>query len=349
MRQAREKRISADGSARAGGELVVAGEPPIVRSPARRVTSNPRPPAGPRRKPPPKRRRARHVARRRPASRLATLARQGWKRLSRGLDRRGQHLLRAWPWLGRLRDRLSKLLAGKRPGALKLALLAALVLPVLPAANLAYHLAHKPTEIFFPFANSFDKTPTQTWRSYGKLFREYATAAVSPELLAALAQSEGAGNPLAHTYWRWRFSWNPFAVFQPASSAVGMYQMADAAFADARRYCIRDHRVVAEGCGFTGLYMRILPSHAIELAAVNLDRSLAGILAALPHAAPNARQRQDLAAVVHLCGASPAMAFARRGFRLAPGQRCGDHDPAAYVAKVDAMVRLFRRVEAASG
>jgi cell envelope opacity-associated protein A len=32
------------------------------------------------------------------------------------------------------------------------------------------------------------------------VFREYSTAAITPELLAALAQVEGAGNPLARTY-----------------------------------------------------------------------------------------------------------------------------------------------------
>jgi len=90
--------------------------------------------------------------------------------------------------------------------------------------------------------------PAETWRQYAPLFREYSTAAISPELLAALAQVEGAGNPVASTYWRWRLTWDPFAIYQPASSSVGMYQMTDAAFAEARDYCIRDHIVVEDGC-----------------------------------------------------------------------------------------------------
>ena len=53
----------------------------------------------------------------------------------------------------------------------------------------------------------------------------HATAVMTPELLAALAQVEGAGNPVARTYWRWQAGWNPFEVYRPASSAVGMYQM----------------------------------------------------------------------------------------------------------------------------
>jgi hypothetical protein len=64
--------------------------------------------------------------------------------------------------------------------------------------------------------------PAETWRQYGALFREYSTHAITPELLAALAQVESDGNPVARTYWRWRLTWHPFAIYEPASSAVGM-------------------------------------------------------------------------------------------------------------------------------
>ena len=107
------------------------------------------------------------------------------------------------------------------------------------AANLVYQVVRKPTEMFFPVSGAMNKTPAETWRQYGPLFREYSTTSITPELLAALAQVEGAGNPVARTYWQWRLTWNPVAIYQPASSAVGMYQMTDAAFAEARRYCIR--------------------------------------------------------------------------------------------------------------
>jgi len=140
------------------------------------------------------------------------------------------------------------------------------------AANLVYQVVRKPTEMFFPVSSAMNKTPAETWRQYGPLFREYSTTSITPELLAALAQVEGAGNPVARTYWQWRLTWNPVAIYQPASSAVGMYQMTDAAFAEARRYCIRPHTVVEDGCWLNGLYTRVLPSHAIELTAVFLDR-----------------------------------------------------------------------------
>ena len=127
--------------------------------------------------------------------------------------------------------------------AVRIVVIAATILAVFSATNLVYHLVRKPTEVFAPVSGEFNKTPVETWRQYAPLFREYPTASISPELLAALAQVEGAGNPVASTYWRWRLSWNPFAIYQPASSSVGMYQMTDAAFAEAR-HCRRGRLLV---------------------------------------------------------------------------------------------------------
>ena len=228
------------------------------------------------------------------------------------------------------------------------------ILLIFAALNVAYHIVKKPTEMFFPVAGALNKLPPETWRQYGPLFRANSTQTITPELLAALAQVEAAGNPVARTYWRWRLSWNPFDIYEPASSAVGMYQMTDGTFAEARRYCIHNHRVVAEGawydvhsCWLNALYMRVVPSHAVELAAVSLDRGVADILERRGITGASAQQKEDLAALIHLCGAGAADGFARRGFRLAPGQRCGDHEAAAYLGRVNAMKRLFARLAAA--
>jgi hypothetical protein len=267
-------------------------------------------------------------------SSLGNRARRHWNVLRRRL-RRWRKGVR---WT---RQRLSQ-----APRAVWAAAIAAAVLIAFPAVNIGYQVVRKPTELLFPLDSVLDKPPSETWGQYGALFREYSTGTITPELLAALAQVEGAGNPVARTYWRWRLTWHPFAIYKPASSAVGMYQMTDAAFADARRFCVRRHAVVEDGCWLTGLYSRILPSHAIELAAIYLDRNVAVILARLPNQAASPQQKQDLAAVLHLCGAGPANAFARRGFRLKAGEGCGDHDAATYVAKVNAMARTFRRLAA---
>jgi len=221
-------------------------------------------------------------------------------------------------------------------------------------ANWTYQAIRKPTELFFPVSGALAKSPAETWRSYGPLFNEHSTAVITPALLAALAQVEGSGNPVARTYWRWSLARNPFKVYQPASSAVGMYQITDATFSEARRYCIHDHVVVEEGpwldpssCWFNILYCRVVPSHAIEMTSALLDRRVASAVERHRVAAATPGRQQDLAAVIHLCGAAAGDAYAARGFRLAASQRCGDHDVGAYLAQVNAMKRRFARLAAA--
>jgi hypothetical protein len=232
------------------------------------------------------------------------------------------------------------------PKAVRIVGIAATILAVFSATNLAYHVVRKPTEVFAPLSGAFNKTPFETWRQYAPLFREYSTASISPELLAALARVEGAGNPVASTYWRWRLTWNPFEIYQPASSSIGMFQMTDAAFAEARHYCIRDHIVVEDGCSLTGPDSRVLPSRAIELTAVFLDRKVTAILARPRKTTASAQRKRELAATIHLCGASSAKAFARRGFHPIAGERCGDQEVATYLAQINAMTREFLRIEA---
>src|SRR2546422_1877634 len=124
---------------------------------------------------------------------------------------------------------------------------AVVVLVLWSAVNWLYQVARKPTELFFPVSGVLSKAPPETWRQYGPLFHLHSTSVITPDLLAALAQVEGSGNPVARTYWRWRLTWNPFELYQPASSAVGVYQITHATFREARRYCIHDHGGVGEG------------------------------------------------------------------------------------------------------
>ena len=242
------------------------------------------------------------------------------------------------------------------PPTARLLLGAALLLLLLAGGNWLYHAAHKPTEVLFPFDHTLAKSPAETWREYGALFLEHSTPVMSPELLAALAQVEGAGNPAARTYWRWRQTSNPLEWYRPASSAVGMYQITDGTFEAAKRYCVHDHVVVEDGpwqdvksCWFNSLYTRVLPSHAIELTAGYLDRQVSRAVAAWQGPAVTLQRKQDLAAIIHLCGAGAGQAYARRGFRLLPGQRCGDHDVRVYLAHVTAMKQQFARLSSAGG
>jgi len=227
-----------------------------------------------------------------------------------------------------------------------------LALSLALTVNALYQVVRKPTELFFPVSGALYKSPGETWRDYGRLFRRYATHEIAPELLAALAQVEGSGNPLVRTYWRWAWVGRPFELYRPASSAVGMFQITDGTFAEARHYCIHDHALAREGawndwhsCWFNGLYVRVLPADAVELTAAYLDLKVAALLAAHPYGA-GAAQRAHLAAVVHLCGAGAAALYAQRGFRFAAGERCGDHDPREYLRRVDEMRAVFARLAA---
>lgn len=226
-----------------------------------------------------------------------------------------------------------------------------IILLVWAGVNWMYQAINKPTEVFFALDDTLDKSPSETWRQYGSLFREHSTSVITPDLLAALAQVEGGGNPVARTYWRWRLTRNPLGLYQPASSAVGMYQITDGTFREAKRYCIHDHVVIQDGpwqdmksCWFNSLYSRVVPSHAIELTAALLDRNVASALAHRRFAPATFKQKQDLAAVIHLCGAAAGNAYAAHGFRLTRNQRCGDHDVSNYLVRVNGMKHQFARL-----
>lgn len=246
-----------------------------------------------------------------------------------------------WPWRA-LRIFL------RAPGFLQFGIAVLLLVLLAPAVNWVYQVVRKPTELFFPVSDRLYKTPSETWRAYAPLFRAHSTSIMTPELLAALAQSEASGNPVARTYWRWNATRNPFDLYKPASSAVGMYQFTDGTFEEARGWCVRNHRVIADGpwhdwhsCWFNALYSRVIPAHAVELAASNLDRRAREILARRGIRGATLKQQQDLAIVTHLCGAGAAARFAAAGLRPTPGQRCGDHPLAHYLERVHGYAQTF--------
>src|SRR5690606_7678652 len=146
---------------------------------------------------------------------------KGFRRLTKLLPsartrRRSWRLFRATPWW------------------LQLGTFTAATVAVWFPVNAAYQVVRKPSELFFPVSGALYKTPAETWDAYGRAFERLSTAVISPELLAALAQVEGSGNPVVRTYWRWSLTHEPFEIYRPASSAVGMYQITDGTFAEAR-------------------------------------------------------------------------------------------------------------------
>ncbi len=241
----------------------------------------------------------------------------------------------------------------RAPVSIQIVTVLAVLAVVWLATNGIYQVVRKPSELFFPVTGTLFKTTTETWRSYAPVFRKHSTYAISPELLAALAQVEGSGNPIARTYWRWSWKLKPFEIYRPATSAVGMYQMTDGTFAEARHYCVHDHVVATEGawddwhsCWLNSMYSRVVPSNAVELTSAYLDVHVASTLARNRITHATSQQKQHLAATIHLCGAGAGDLYARHGFHFAEGQRCGDHDPRVYLARVDSMRTLFARLAA---
>jgi hypothetical protein len=241
----------------------------------------------------------------------------------------------------------------RAPAAVQIIAGVLIVVALWSAVNWIYQVIRKPSELFFPVSGTLFKTPSETWDRYAPIFRRHSTNAITPELLAALAQQEGAGNPVARTYWRWSWRMRPFEIYRPASSSVGMYQMTDGTFAEAKNYCIHDHTLARAGawndwqsCWLNGLYFRVIPSHAVELTAAYLDLHVADVLARHRMTMATVQEKQHLAAVIHLCGAGAGDLYARLGFRFLDGEKCGDHDPCIYLARVDALKTEFRRLAA---
>jgi hypothetical protein len=251
-----------------------------------------------------------------------------------------------WPSASR-RRRLVRAFR-RAPASAQVAAAVAGLLAVWAVANGVYQVIRKPTELFFPVSGTLFKTPAETWEAYGHLFRRHATETIRAEFLAALAQTEASGNPVARTYWRWSWVADPFELYRPASSAVGMYQFTDGTFEEAKRWCIHDHVAVEEGpwhawrsCWFNELYFRVVPSHAIELTSAYLDRAVAKALARHGVGGASQTQKQRLAALIHLCGAGAGDRFVRRGLAFGSGMRCGDHDARRYIERVESMQRVF--------
>ncbi|HEY2145286.1 MAG TPA: hypothetical protein VGH12_04390 [Steroidobacteraceae bacterium] len=270
--------------------------------------------------------------------------------LARRFAGAGRRIAKAARRLGRFARRVKRWWRpAPQPAKYLMAALVILILWLL--SNAIYQVIRKPSELFFPVSGTLNKNPSETWRRYESIFEKYSTSVMTSEFLAAIAQVEGSGNPVARTYWRWSLTTQPFEVYRPASSAVGMYQITDGNFAEARRYCIRDHTVVQDGpwndwhsCWFNGLYARVVPSHAVELTSAYLDRSVALILERQRIASTTLQRKQQLAAVIHLCGAGAGDEFARRRFRLIEGQRCGDTLVRGYLERVSSMQAAFERL-----
>ncbi|HEX4922850.1 MAG TPA: transglycosylase SLT domain-containing protein [Bdellovibrionales bacterium] len=214
-------------------------------------------------------------------------------------------------------------------------------LALLPVVNWLYHIVRNPSQILSPFHRTLAKTPSDTWASYGESFEENATEVLTPEFLAAMAQAESAGNPVAQPYWRWDLSSNPFEIYAPASSSSGLFQLTQGTFEEAKRFCIHEGKVVRDGpwynpstCWFNFFYSRLSPTDSIEMTAARLQHLIDKL-----NYRGGRRGKQELAAIIHLCGFAKAQQAVRKG--AAKIGSCGDHNVGSYLRKIRALERTF--------
>lgn len=225
------------------------------------------------------------------------------------------------------------------------------LIPLFFVLNFLVQIARVPSQATGPLEPYFYKTPSTTWAIYGAAFHAHATPLMSAPFLAALAQVEASGNPIATTYWKWNWSLNPFRWYAPASSAAGLFQITDGNFALARRFCVQGGRSVAQGnwyewngCWFNFLYNRLSASHATEMTSAYLDHETTKIPSGMK-AQPSLLQKRRTAAIIHLCGSTVAERFARGGFKVSRGQKCGDHSTAAYLRQVEGYQTTFEKLD----
>lgn len=234
---------------------------------------------------------------------------------------------------------------------IKLYFVLLLIAMSIPTVNWLYQVVKKPTEVVGLFDKYFYKTPHETWSNYSDLFGEHSTNILTPHYLAALAQTESQGNPIARTYWSWKLTGDWTRLFAPASSSVGLFQMTDATFEEAKRFCIQNGSAVHEddyrsefgGCWFNWAYMRLWPSHAIEMTSARLHFVVEELLNESQRKA-SLIQKQKLAAIVHLCGRQKGRRLIQLGFNTRRIGKCGSHKAAKYVSKVFRMKNRFQRL-----
>lgn len=216
------------------------------------------------------------------------------------------------------------------------------------ALNFLVQIARKPAEALGLLGLGRSRSVTETWRAFSRDFQRHATEITAPTFLAAMAQVESSGNPLATPKWRFRWSGSIWRWFAPESTSVGLLQLTDGGFERARKFCIHKGQVARAGpwydwnsCWFDWAYLRISASDSIEMTSAYLHHE---VTTALGNRKTSLRNQRRLAAVIHLCGPGSAGKFIRSGFNLGSTGYCGRHDVRSYVETIERYDRQLRSV-----
>ncbi len=209
--------------------------------------------------------------------------------------------------------------------------------------NIGWQLYRKPTELLRPAIGFFHKSPIETWRDYQDEFQKYSGKYFRPSFLAALAQIESNGNPLAQSYWDWRFSTNWRRIFAPASSAVGIYQITNSTFLDAKRFCKKSGKLFYDAthlklkhCKENRYASRLSAEDSIRMVSSRMEYYLNKLLRGRKL---SLQQSERVASVLHLCGVYKAKRFVKAGLSYRAIGKCGSHNPRYYYKKIQKQQR----------
>lgn len=217
--------------------------------------------------------------------------------------------------------------------------------------NILIGVIRKPAHLLNPISKFFYKVPSQTWQSYRGEFKEYETDIMDAAFLAALAQAESSGNPIATAYWHFSFKQDLLSIFQPASSSLGLYQMTMDTFKDAKRFCfsedgirVDENRANLKACWKNNFRFRFSAADSIQLTSARLHYYTNVALSNYKKTLSKTT-KQQLAAIIQLCGPGRAKEFIRNGFSLKQMKACGSHSVPNYVSRVFKYRKIFASLD----
>lgn len=222
---------------------------------------------------------------------------------------------------------------------LKYCLFFLLFFSILASLNWLYQVTRKPAEILALLAGGrLNKSVASTWDTYYDYFKQHETPVITAEFLAAMAQIESGGNSLATPRWRWRWTTDIRNIYAPASSSVGLFQYINSTFEDGKRFCVHNGKVAFAGkwydrksCWFNSFYSRLSASDSIEITAASLHYY---VEKTLDKRSVSLNKKQELAAVIHLCGKRKGKQFVKLNFNFSRLPLCGSHNAGNYYKKI---------------
>lgn len=209
--------------------------------------------------------------------------------------------------------------------------------------NFFYQVYSNPLHLLSFLSRPFSKTPQQTWETYKDVFERAAVGRVTAPLIAAIAQVESQGNPLAAPTWTLQMSSDLKEVYAPASSAFGIMQITKGTFERMQRICSE-----MQTCSSGNFSTRMRATDSIGMVAHYLHSVMTEMLGNKRVALLRDEQVTELASVIHLCGPEVGGRLVQNRFRLKMLSKCGAHWPQVYTNRVMVMKKQFEAMSKTS-